>query len=117
MSCVEIILKNDLEVSLIQFQSDTCAFEVPPLSPPVAIVLAEMLRGPPGPSGADGSGYTHTQASPSSMWTINHNLGFKPVISLYTTGSVEFEGQITHISNNQAVVNLATPIAGFARCG
>lgn len=69
--------------------------------------------GPAGPVG----GYTHTQASPDIVWTINHNLGVKPVISLYTTGGVEFEGQITHINDNQAVVNLAASIAGSARCG
>lgn len=85
-----------------------------------AVVRVEALgergavgaQGPAGPVG----GYTHTQASPNTVWTINHNLGVKPVISLYTTGGVEFEAQVTHINDNQAVVNLATSIAGSARC-
>ncbi|WP_018407936.1 hypothetical protein [Methylocystis rosea] len=112
MSCVKIALRNDLEVSAIEFRSNACAFSVPPLPEPAAIVLAEMLRGPPGPIG----GYTHVQLSASAAWTINHNLGVKPTISLYSVGGVEFEGQITHVTDNQAVINLATSIAGFARC-
>lgn len=112
MSCVKIALRNDLEVSSIEFRSDSCAFSVPPLPEPAAIVLGEMLRGPPGPIG----GYTHVQSSPSAAWTINHNLGVKPTISLYSVGGAEFDGQITHVTDNQAVVNLATAVAGFARC-
>ncbi len=61
-------------------------------------------------------GFTHTQGSPSATWTINHNLGRKPIVTLLTTGGVAFEGQITHVSVNQCVVNLAAATAGTARC-
>lgn len=60
--------------------------------------------------------YVHTQASASSTWTINHNLGRRPAITLYTTGGVQFSAEITHTSVNQAVVSLALAIAGTARC-
>jgi len=60
--------------------------------------------------------YVHTQASPSASWTINHNLGRWPVVTLLTTGGVKFTAQITHTTTNQVVVSLSTAIAGSARC-
>jgi hypothetical protein len=60
--------------------------------------------------------HTHTQAVASTTWTINHNLGYYPTISLQTVGGVEFEAEITHTSVNQAVVSLVTATAGTARC-
>lgn len=70
-------------------------------------------RGPQGPAGVS---YTHLQPAAAITWTINHNLGFRPAISLFTVGGVEFDAAITHISDNQAVVSLAIPTAGAARC-
>lgn len=60
--------------------------------------------------------HVHTQASASATWTINHNLGRRPLVQLYTVGGVEFAAEITHTSVNQAVVTMASAIAGTARC-
>jgi hypothetical protein len=83
-------------------------------------IIEVAEQGPQGPPGADTdaalAGFTHDQSSPASTWTINHNLGRKPIITLLTTGFVEFEGQLTHMSDNQTIANFATAIAGTARC-
>lgn len=84
-------------------------------------ILQSAVIGPPGPPGPPGGGtgsgtYEHNQASPSALWTINHNLGFRPSITLLTTGGVEFEAEIGHVSENQAVATLTQPLAGMARC-
>jgi hypothetical protein len=81
-------------------------------------LLAVTEQGPVGPAGPAGSvnDYTHTQSSPSPTWTINHNLGRKPDVTLLSVGGQEFEGTITHVSTNQAVVSLTTATAGTARC-
>ena len=60
--------------------------------------------------------YKHTQSVSNTTWTINHNLNKNPSITLYTIGSVEFSGDITHTSLNQSIVTLTTSIAGFAIC-
>jgi hypothetical protein len=75
-------------------------------------------RGAPGESGGEVAleGYLYTQGSPSATWTINHNLGRRPAVTLLTTGGVEFDGQITHVSLNQLVVSLVSAVAGTARC-
>ena len=60
-------------------------------------------------------GFTHTQSSASATWTINHNLGYKPSVDLFSVGGVEIVGTVTHISDNQVVADFVTSIAGFAR--
>lgn len=78
-----------------------------------------------GAAGADGKDaaaglgtetYIHTQTAAATTWTINHNLGFRPAIELFDAGGAEFEAEVLHVSDNQAMVYLATPYAGSARC-
>lgn len=61
------------------------------------------------------STYVHTQSSASATWTINHNLGFKPSVELFSSGSQEIEGDVVHTSNNQTMVYFTASITGFAR--
>jgi hypothetical protein len=71
------------------------------------------VQGPPGPVGAF---YLHTQASASASWTINHNLGFQPNVSIKNAGGVEVECEVVHTSNNQCVAYANTAFSGTARC-
>ena len=80
---------------------------------PDGIIQVNGLQGLRGDLAAS---YKHTQTTPASTWTINHNLGRTPSIQLLTVGSVEFFADITHTSLNQAVVTLATATAGIAQC-
>lgn len=58
---------------------------------------------------------TFEQSSPALQWTINHNLGRKPVVGVFSVGSRELEADVLHTSNNQTVVYFSVPTAGFAR--
>lgn len=62
-----------------------------------------------------GLSFTHAQTSPSTTWTINHNLGFRPAVTVLDDGNNEVEADVIHISANQVQVffNLAT--TGTAR--
>jgi hypothetical protein len=72
-------------------------------------------QGPAGPSGAGLASYTHTQAAPSAVWTVNHDLNRQPsAVSLRTVGGAEFEGEWVVTSLNQLVVTLASPQTGTA---
>jgi hypothetical protein len=85
--------------------------------PPEVTVLALAEQGPPGRPGIDaGSSYVHQQVSPSPNWVINHNLGFRPTVSLLSVGGVEIEGEIIHVSENIVSVFFVIPVAGSARC-
>lgn len=70
--------------------------------------------GPQGPPGF-GAGFNFTQSSDSDVWTINHNLGHKPLVQTFTVGGLEVVGEIHHISNNQVTVSFTTPMSGSAR--
>jgi hypothetical protein len=72
-------------------------------------------QGPQGPKGDAGAGYNFTQSSSSAAWTINHNLGFKPSVDVYDSGSQQIQAEVSHPSVNQTAILLTTPITGFAR--
>lgn len=80
-------------------------------------VVSEGVQGPPGPPGENGVGstFTHSQPAAAAEWIINHNLGYRPSVTLYSTGGAEIEAEVVHISNNQARAYFAIAIAGSAR--
>ena len=59
--------------------------------------------------------YNHVQTTPSSTWTINHNLGFYPSVELLDSQNREMDGNIIHISVNSLTVSLNVPTSGRAR--
>ena len=99
----------------VQEQNSTIAIENGPTvtvkNDSVSVITAAE-QGPPGVSAAS---YTHTQASASSTWTVNHNLGFRPSVEILSAGGVEIEGTVTHTSVNQAILSFTSSITGSAR--
>jgi hypothetical protein len=77
--------------------------------------LSVFYVGTQGLPGASSAGIEFAFASASTSWTINHNLGVRPAVALFTVGGVEMMGQVTHTSVNQAVASFNTPQSGFAR--
>lgn len=63
----------------------------------------------------EGTSYLHTQTTASAVWTITHNLGFKPSVELFNAGSQEIDGDVLHLSVNVVQVSFTIPITGFAR--
>lgn len=70
-------------------------------------------QGPPGPSGA--AGFSFTQGSPSTTWTINHNLGFYPVCEVFSVGGLFVEVEAINLSLNTVQLNFNSAVAGTAR--
>lgn len=63
-----------------------------------------------------GSVYEHTQSSPAASWTVNHNLGRRPAaVSVLSVGGMEVDAAVTHVSDNQLVVEFAAPQVGSVR--
>jgi len=77
-------------------------------------VVTVATAGPQGPGGG-GAAYVHTQSTPATTWTINHNLGFRPTVELLDSGSQEIDGAISHPTVNQTIVTLNPATAGLAR--
>lgn len=61
------------------------------------------------------SGFNYQQTTPSTIWTINHNLGYFPSVELLDSGSQEIEGTVSHVNVNQVVITLSPATAGIAR--
>jgi len=66
--------------------------------------------------GAGGSdkNFVFIQTSPSSSWTLNHNLNKYVSIVILDTSGYEVEADIQQISVNQAVINFTPAFAGKA---
>lgn len=56
--------------------------------------------------------YVHTQSSPSDLWIVNHNLGYRPVIEVLSDGGLVVEASVAHISVNQAQISFNTVQTG-----
>lgn len=117
-----IVVSNPQEVvvkppeSTVVVAAITQEIVVNPLNSSISIINS----GPQGPrgvagSGGSASGQTFVQASPSMVWTINHNMGVSPSVDLFTSGGLEMIGEVLHTSVNQVVISFNVAVAGFAR--
>ncbi len=60
--------------------------------------------------------YTHTQGVPSTFWTVSHNLGKHPSVTVVDTAGTEYEGEVTHIDNNNLTLTFSAQFGGYAYC-
>lgn len=63
--------------------------------------------GPTGPGGGDPTilSYRHVQSSALPIWTIHHDLGYKPGgVFVVDSAGVQQIGRITHIDNNTLTI-------------
>jgi len=71
--------------------------------------------GPAGAAGASGGSYVHTQSTPSTTWTVVHNLGYFPGgVSVVDSAGTKVYGDITHANVNQLVINFSAGFSGKA---
>lgn len=75
--------------------------------------------GPQGPQGTPGQGaeqlnFTFEQQTDSASWSITHNLGYRPNVTVQEYGNITVEGQVTHMSANYLTIEFNTAISGYA---
>lgn len=85
--------------------------------------------GPPGPSVADSvewanvtnkplsypsTSYNHQQIAPSAIWTVIHNLGKYPSVTIADSGGNTVVGDVKHESLNKVVISFTAAFAGKA---
>lgn len=58
--------------------------------------------------------FVHTQATPETSWTINHNLGGKPSVTVVDSADTYVIGEVTYNSTSQVTVSFTTPFSGYA---
>lgn len=79
-------------------------------------ILAIAEQGPAGANGAAGAGFIHTQTTPATVWTANHNLGFYPAVAVSNSGGEIGLPDVANISINQVRAYFQTATAGQLRC-
>jgi hypothetical protein len=58
--------------------------------------------------------YIHTQGVASDTWTINHNLGFYPNLTVVDSGGTIYEGEITYTNTVSLTVTFSAAFSGKA---
>lgn len=58
--------------------------------------------------------YIHNQIASSSTWTINHNLGYYPAVSVVDSGGNHVIGDVTYVSQNVVTVSFNASFGGKA---
>ena len=74
-------------------------------------------QGPQGPAGPMGSGsyaYIHSQLTPSIIWTIPHNLGGYPNITVVDSGQTMVVGDVQYSDANTIICTFSVPFGGMA---
>jgi len=65
-------------------------------------------------TGIGGGTYTFTQAVPLTTWSIQHDLGGYPSVSVVNNNNVLMYGQTTYIDNNNLQINFSAGFSGKA---
>lgn len=60
------------------------------------------------------STYTHTQGIASTTWSITHNLGRYPSVSIVDTGGNIIYGHAQYVSENQITLTFSSAFTGKA---
>lgn len=58
--------------------------------------------------------FIYTQAVASSTWTVTHNMGKNPSVSIIDSSGDEVLGEVNHISNNQLIITFSAAFSGVA---
>ena len=58
--------------------------------------------------------YVHNQPTPSNTWTVNHNMGKNPSVSIIDSSGDEVYGEVKHISTSQLILSFSAPFSGIA---
>jgi len=69
------------------------------------------LQGPPGPSSQS---YVHDQVVPSDTWTIHHNLGIRPNVTVVDSAGSLQVGEPEYVDANTLVIRYVAAFAGTA---
>jgi hypothetical protein len=59
--------------------------------------------------------FDFVQAVASSTWTVAHNLGYNPDVTVYSSGGLEVVAEVLHIDSNNLTITFSSPFAGRAR--
>ena len=113
MALVSITLAPTLAVALTLSGGGSTLTLGPP-APTVMQALFEVLRGPAGESG--NVSFVHEQAIALAVWTVPHNLGRRPAVTVTDHLGRVIEPDLAYLDVNLVQITHGLPLAGFAYC-
>jgi len=72
--------------------------------------------GPAGPPGAAGGTYQHVQLSLSVTWSVAHNLGFNPAVTVIDSGGTVLVPDLHYVDANNLTLTFGAATSGKAYC-
>lgn len=95
---------------------------VQPIIPNITVineqpVVSVTSPGPQGPAGTFNPAdifYVHTQNTPASVWTLNHNLNGNPTAVVLDSAGTQCEGTFSYPSLNTMVITFTGAFSGVA---
>jgi len=58
--------------------------------------------------------YVHTQSAPSATWSVTHNLGYFPSVSVVDSGGTVVIGDVIYVSENEVSIEFSSAFGGKA---
>ncbi len=112
------VLRISPATSVLNVKTDNVKFLSIGVQGPQGLVGPQGPIGPQGPQGPPGIDlyYVHTQISAQNIWTIAHNLGKKPSVTVVDSGDTEVNGLIQYLDDNNLEVIFSNPFGGKAYC-
>lgn len=120
VSCHEptpVVLRREVSVVVTRRGGDVV---VTRQSAAHAVVVTRGVPGPAGPAGPPGGGagatYTHNQAIASAVWTVAHNLGRYPSVSVVDHLGGLLTPDVRYLDANLVQITHSVPLIGKAYC-
>lgn len=111
----DLLVVHETEILAEQAQDSVLVEQVEEIE-----ILAAAEQGPPGPQGPPGGGagatYTHTQSVAAAVWTVPHNLGRYPSITVVDNLGGQLYPDVRYIDTDIAQITHSVPLTGRAYC-
>lgn len=80
----------------------------------LGIAGPQGIQGPAGAAGAVGGAYLHTQGVAADVWTIVHNLGYRPNVHIQDSLGRDVTAEVSHTDLNTMVLTFSAILTGSA---
>ena len=81
---------------------------------PAGQMGAQGPQGPTGEPGPSGGYYHHVQGEVSNVWSVQHNLGYNPAVTVHDSAGTVWGADIVYDDFNHLTIQFSVPFAGVA---
>lgn len=111
----DVVIQNVVRQLVIP-QDDGPDVQINQPSTRILALQAVGLQGPPGNAGPGATpSFTFTQSIPAMVWTIDHSLGYRPIIAITDDTGEEIEATVNHPTTARTTVVFSRAVSGLAR--